>query len=257
MIDAHYLDCKSHKMKVVFIVNQVSCWDKSQPVYDKLSECELVELIILVVPSQFESDPRKKCMQTYEYFQRRYPNVHMWHQKNEGATNLENLNPDYVFYPQPYPQAVPMEISPANVIKYSKTVYIPYGLTGTTYWDEVPLQYESFFKSIYFYFTDTKNGLEVFEKTNRYKSEINKGLLNIKFLGYPVLESALKQNKDQFRLGNEFILWTPRWGYGKPQGGSHFLEYKEVILELGKKHINEKIIIRPHPDMANELIERK
>ena len=248
-------------IRVVFIVSSGECWDKVEPVYEEMNRRGDFETIILITPNQFNTDVAKSYNELLKYFSTQYPRVVGWISDDGMEMNLQKLSPDYVFYPKPYPQSTPKKISPEYVIRYSKPCYVPYALTGSAYWENVPLQYERFFKSMYFYFTDTFNEKMIFRKAVSYEKAQESGLLNVEYFGYPVLEQILKKNTDmgcaKKTITGRSVLWTPRWGYGKPHGGSHFLEYRETILRLQEVYPQEEFIIRPHPDMTNELIYRR
>ena len=163
---------------------------------------------------------------------------------------------DYIFYPKPYPETVPVSLCVERVMQYAKPCYVPYGFSGTKYWDDVPLQYSDFFRHLYFFFPNSIHMMRLFQKSLSCGKLMECGLFHNLYLGYPALENALENGADGNRGadGRKYILWTPRWSYRAQGGGSHFIEYKDKILEIQKSHTTENLLIRPHPTMLNELI---
>ena len=51
-------------------------------------------------------------------------------------------------------------------------------------------------------------------------------------------------------------MWTPRWSYDSKVGGSHFLEYKDIIIRLKGFYPEIILTFRPHPLLFEELIAK-
>ena len=151
---------EEHNIHVVFIACDITKWDKAELIHANMKK-RGITTHILVVSNQFSIDVHKAYQKQLTIFSDMYSDVIPWINEQGICVNLRELNPDYVFYPAPYPQSYPKEVSPQDVIQFSKTCYIPYALPGTIYWINTFLQYELFFKNIYLYFTDTRDGKSI------------------------------------------------------------------------------------------------
>lgn len=102
--------------------------------------------------------------------------------------------------------------------------------------------------SFVFHDSDHMKGVhqKKFQNKGYYKYQHNMSL------GYPSLVHffSLKKRDDVMN-----ILWTPRWSYDPEYGGSHFFEYKDVIIDIKRENPDRAVIIRPHPLMFDEFIK--
>ena len=71
-------------------------------------------------------------------------------------------------------------------------------------------------------------------------------------IGYPSLERYYNKT---YNLKLKNILWTPRWSYDSRLGGSHFFEYKNIMLSIKYQFHNIDMVIRPHPLMFQNFVK--
>lgn len=230
------------KIRVGFIVQLPAVWDKQSMIYEAAIERGM-EAFLFVVPNGDDN--------TYEdnYFVKEYPNA-IKICKGDNVDDLRKYELDYLFYPRPYDSYLPESIRSTNMAKYVRCCYIPYGFTASDAFDEENI-YNDFFDNINICFMDSEYMKGKMKE--KYRKENQKGLKLIEYLGYPCLEiyrSMGETNKV------DTITWTPRWNYDERAGGSNFLEYKDIFLNICKSS-EKKYIFRPHPLMFDELVKKE
>lgn len=234
------------KVKVAFIVQVPSIWDKTQPLYDEMCKNDAFEVSMLVVPTVNQSNFEKGSYED-NFFIKNYPDAIKIVEVLE-TKKISDFHFDYVFYPRPYEIWLPPELRAHNVMKFARCCYIPYGLKSNG--NDWNLISRDFARSIHTFFASSQYEVQDMEKcfSRYYKNGANKCV----FLGYPQVQSAMKAvSTKQPKPG---ILWTPRWTYDSVVGGSHFFEYRDSFLELAKKHTECRWSVRPHPLMFENFI---
>lgn len=237
---------KEKKIKIGFIVQAPSLWDKQVKIYEEAKKRENIETFLFVVP---ETDWRNQCIvNNYKnnYFISNYLDAIRIYDEEGNIIDLEEYELNYLFYPRPYDIYLPKQIRSVRMCSVCKCCYVPYGFTASDAFNEGNV-YNKFFDNMYFCFMDSNYMKKLL--TNEYLKEIKKGLKNIVYLGYPSLETYILMGDSNC---SDRITWTPRWSYDEV-GGSNFLEYKDLFVNLIKNH-NGTCIFRPHPLMFDELI---
>ena len=231
-------------IRVAFLVQMPEVWDKEEPVYDALKNNPKFVTKLIGVPAY--NAVKKAIERKYEdnYFLKKYPDAVRAY-SNGSWLDLKNKF-DYIFYQRPYDHYLPKEYQSRNLVKYAKCCYIPYGFCGSDNFDET-LTGKSFFRNIYFAFLESAYYSTLLSK----KFNTSQQFHNFKNIGYPALTPyfSIVPTKTYKR-----VLWTPRWSYDPKIGGSHFYEYKDIILKLKDMYPNIELTFRPHPLLFEELI---
>ena len=87
------------KMRVVFLVQDASVWDKQSPVYDVLAQDEEAEAMIVLLPTYRAMDAEagrragRYDEDEWHYLHDRYPDVYDF----TNLLDLRVLQPDYIF----------------------------------------------------------------------------------------------------------------------------------------------------------------
>ena len=146
-----------------------------------------------------------------------------------------------MFYQRLYEHYLPVSLRSAEVSKYTKCCYIPYGYVCVG--DNLDVPYEpTFLENIYMFFADNLEGNEYVEKC--FKISFHLGRRKVEYYGYPILDKTGKQ----YAPNSQFtVLWTPRWATDGELGGSHFFYYYKQIPKLSDRFDNLDVVIRPHP----------
>lgn len=231
----------NNSIKVAFIVQSLEIWDKQCDVFELMKNTKGIDASLIVVPEfDFEKDVLCEYGNEKKYFVDKYGDVIDAVLSDGEIINLDKYKFDYVFYQRPYDRYLPKELRSNEVVKKAKICYIPYGFIGAKVFENNT--HSEFFRNVYIGFMDSKEECESMNRT--YKHNVKRQYQKFVDLGYPVLEKFLGMN-DCSEVKE--VLWTPRWSYDARVGGSHFMEYKDEILELGKIQDGLEVTIRPHP----------
>lgn len=240
---------KTGAVRVGFIVQLPSIWDKQVDIYEELKKNSAAETFMFVVPP-FEWDTGKVSVDyTDNYFVKKYPEAIKVYNDNKALLNLKEYDLDYLFYPRPYDHYLPKSLRSSETFKYTKCCYVPYGLSGADVFNGGNIK-SRFFDYIAVSFMDSEYMEELMKKQYRISSLL--GIRDIKYLGYPVLRKYL-----EYPLHSEkgCITWTPRWSTDSVIGGSNFVKYSDDFLKLTEQ-VDKEFIFRPHPLMFDEMITK-
>jgi len=241
---------KNRPIKIGFIVQMPTLWDKQESVYLEAKSRNNIETFMFVVPEDSWGSLTIDNNYKNNYFLGKYDDAIIIHDKKGNIINIGEYRLDYLFYPRPYDEHLPAEIR-SNVMRKSvRCCYIPYGLAGADIFNGGNI-YNPFFDNMYYCFMDSKHMKKLL--ASRYRFEINKKIKKVEYLGYPSLEKYINMSENE---PDNIITWTPRWSYDEKLGGSNFMEYKDGFAMLCKNK-NIKFIFRPHPLMFDELINKK
>ncbi|WP_295093554.1 CDP-glycerol glycerophosphotransferase family protein [Ruminococcus sp.] len=222
------------KIKVGFIVQMPEIWDKQLTVYEAMLADEMFDPYLIVLPSfDLALNTFKEYGEELEFFRSLYPDEKIiLAYYDEKWIDLKELKLNYVFYQRCWENYLPECYTTKNVIKYSKTCYIPYCFHGLN----VKKSYYStlFFYYLYMMFCCSNEQLNEFPKRRNQKRT---------FSGFPSLEGVINEPVLKYNS----ILWTPRWTDDKEFGGSTFFKYMYSIMDIKKSFPNTNLVLRPHP----------
>ncbi len=245
-------DDMREEIKVVFVVEEYSDWDKSLPVYEEFLTRKNVKTFIVLLPTYSTPDYLAKRpygrydRKIWEFFHKKYEDVY----DITNIGNLKKLKPDYVFMQSPYEHLRPI-LGSNEVMKYAKVCYVPYGATGAERFLRMHCENICFFSNVSMGFLSSEDVKK--EMDTAWNVSVSKGYQSFFNVGYPSLDIdfPLKEKNDQ---KCKKVLWTPRWTYDESIGGSHFFEYKDGYLNFARNHKNDSFGIRPHPLMFETFI---
>lgn len=239
----------SDQIRVGFLVQLPSIWDKQVDVYNELKRRENVEVFLFAVPQYDWNTGETNNNSIDDYFIKNYPEAINLCSESDILGAFLNFKIDYLFYPRPYDHYLPAELRSYNLFKHVSCCYIPYCLSGSKVFDRMSI-YNSFFDNMSIIYMDTKSQYKLMRKRYRFSVFLKKR--RIEYLGYPALFKYLSLESDS---QEQCITWTPRWSTDSVIGGSNFVNFAESFLQLIKND-NYKYIFRPHPLMFDELISK-
>lgn len=228
-------------------------WNKMESVCNSMEDNEIFNVTILAIPKiDITSDKDEYIVnEALESIKNSRFKVIDALSKGDSWVNLEQLNPDYVFYQRPYDTYLPEQYRSYNVIKYSKTCYIPYGWTMTKNLQHSCFNKE-FFRSLYLFYAENDEACEVVKKYRPISNCLK--LRKTLSLGSPSLElvrelknessESWERSRDTDKLR---IMWTPRWTIDPNLCASNFFEYKDKFIEYAKVNKEHYLLLRPHP----------
>lgn len=263
------------KINVVFVCWRPSVWGALKSVYDSFKADDLFNVTIVTIPNkkllpkvgldhnEFVSEGaedffiNEKCIHGYDY-------------EDGKWLDLYSLQPDYIFFQQPYNGERCEQYKSWYVSKYAKICYVHYasdfiGQTKTDVLAETTPR--DFFYNTTYYFTQNEiDNRLISELLSKQDNFVTKTILT----GYPKYDGLQKyimseSNVWRFkREDNKFrIIWTPRWC--TEEGTCHFFTYKDDFISYAKENPDIDFIFRPHPqayknwnatgEFTNEQIE--
>lgn len=236
----------SDKIKIGFIVQDASVWDKQVELYGKMRTDSRFEVFMFVVP---EED-----FYTYEinndyknnYFTTKYPEAINALKDDNKCIDLFEYELNYVFYQRPYNYRIPKELSNTRLVKKIKCCYIPYGFTASDTYRATEID-NPFYDSQYFVFQSSKYMQT--QMIKKYLKTVKKNIQHIEYLGYPALARYIRMQNEK----GYCISWTPRGSFDKDLQSGNFLKYKEQFLNTVVQNTNLNFIFRPHPNMYTIL----
>jgi len=248
-----------NKIKVVFMVQYIPGWNKTQPVYDRIIDDEAFEVMILCIPDKIKDNVLlSNINETYVYMiSQGYKNVIDAFHKDNTWFDLKKYNPDFVFFPRPYNSFLPCVYLPREVNRYAKTCLIMYGIELTK--DIMSVTHNrQFFRNISLYFCDNNYIKQYYDK--RFFIKHRFGYQKSVMSGPVALESMINGCKKQSDIWNfsdsKFrVMWTPRWTTDKKLGGSNFFTHKDFMISYARKHSDVAMLFRPHPLALDNFID--
>lgn len=249
------------KMNVAFICQEPTVWGSFKPVYELMLKDEKINVIILVVPElvfkHYIKLEKVKHEKVYSFAKELKGDIVYTYDENEQKwIDVQALDLDYVFYSRPYETYLPKYLRASSVSKYAKICFIPYGYLCSDIFSCVYSTF--FFRNAYMTFcenVDSYNYLKRKLKYTFFEGDEKHSLQKVYNTGYPKFDLTFEQSYNDSKLWkrkkqgkNARIIWTPRWTPNPKLGGSNFLNYKEVLLDMAFEREEElDFVFRPHP----------
>lgn len=247
-------------IRVCFLQQDPNCWNKSKALYNLMLADARFDVSLLCVPDPFDPDTAS----TYRFFaDNGYDAIDArvgdgpWSTMDSRGDwfDLQSLQPDYVFYQQPYDAYLPSAYRSNMVSKYAKICLTPYGFALTQELMEC-MEYD-FFRNVYCVYSVAQAEMQY--NAGRFAPSHKMGIRHSKYLGTLVL-SDLFSHKDEASPSWEFskntfrAIWTPRWSTDPKIGGSNFFRYRELLPDYAKENPTVDILFRPHPMAFSNFI---
>lgn len=239
-------------INVVFFAASVSMW-RYQHIYELMSRCPRFKVDIIIQPASAYNESQKHAdvKALKDFFTSKDIPFILAEKEDGGYIDIrKELSPDVLFYPQPYNNFYPYEISYNRF--YDKLLcYIPYA-----FWDckgkwsyDQPLH---------------RMAWKLFYPTYMHKKDaeyysFRKGK-NMDIVGYPTADdfsSSVRTDiwKPQDKKKKR-IIWAPHFTvvYDGLLMQSNFLWMSSVMLEIVQEY-NDRIqfVFKPHPRLYSEL----
>lgn len=239
------------KIKVVFIVSECAKW-KTQSLYDRMSASSIFEPLIAItaygdwrhIPSR--EDEVNRSRRFSEAHGMRYMVVSDF--STGKQISLNELNPDIVFYDQPW--ELNKGYMPASVSRYALTAYVPYFVP--THADR-PAHYAlDFFKGLFLYVQLNELWCERFRRL----MAPNLFAGRLVGLGHTALDEYWLHRKEACE--RRYVIYAPHWAFNHPNNSnelniSTFLWSGRNVLEYAKMHPDIDWVFKPHPRLRQAL----
>ena len=241
---------------VVFVCHRPAVWESLHSVYDCIKEDPAFRVSLVAIPNKKQLPELGLNHEQYES----EGAEEFW--KNEGCIagynyetgewlDLESLEPDYVFFQQPYNSCRPPQYHSRVVSRYARICYVSY--FGVFYIDDIydecaPLDYLG---DLSFFFTQNPMDTRYIKQRLMLAAPHSCKVVNTGFPRYDCVEDYRVQKSDIWQKQDSFkMVWTPRWTTN--EGNCHFFDYKDRIVEYCKADPGVELVFRPHPQAFKE-----
>lgn len=164
--------------------------------------------------------------------------------------DIHTFEPGVIILQRPYDYYMPDEYSQYTLSRHFLLCYIPYGfefVLGT----HLNIEYnDAALNSLYMVFADNKDTYDYVLKRSR--TELKLGGRKVYNVGYPRFDLIDKEEQGNRK---KTALWLPRWSVSESTDKSHFPDYFETLFSYFSNS-DWKLIIRPHPLMFTNFVER-
>lgn len=244
------------RIHVIFIASSLSMW-KFQGLYELLNKHARFKVSVFIMPFKVYSAEQQKAdvESLVSYFgSRGIPYVVQSNSCEKSENELQKLNPDVLFYPQPYLGNYD-EAYDYDKFRMRLLCYCPYAFWMTIGEWSYNLPLHNYAWKL-FYSTDLHR-----EDAKSYA--FNKGR-NVEVVGFPNADDFLCSNhkgiwKSQ-DLKKKRVIYAPHFTIFK--GGlleqSNFLWLGEFMQEVAEKYADQiQFVFKPHPRLFSELCKHE
>lgn len=248
------------KINLVFVCHRPNVWGSLKTVYESALCDEMFNVTIVAIPNKKQIPQKGLDHEFYEtegaeeYFKDYHCKViNGYNYETKKWFNLKKLEPDYIFFQQPYNVCKPKQYKSKHVSKYAKICYVHYAsnfIGNGVFEDTYP---HDFIKNVSLFFSESEYD----------KNLINEQLRNINnnaklfVTGFPRYDNLEQYTNIESKNWNfeksgsiKRIIWTPRWCTN--ENNCNFFEYKDKLLDYVKNNGDIDFIFRPHPQAFSE-----
>lgn len=248
------------KINIVFVCFRPAIWTSLATVYTALKNDDMFDVKIIAIPNKKELPDRNLSHDEYisegaEVFWKDFGCVNGYNYETQEWLDIRLLNPDYVFFQQPYNICYNTKYKTSSVSRYAKICYVPYAHTIIASGVFESCNPPDFLENLSFYFTMNEDADEL---TRTHLKRISNDFTKVIITGFPRYDNIKRFVSCESSLwsyprsSNKFrIIWTPRWT--TIEGNSSFFDYKDKLLEYCDTHSDIDFIFRPHPQAFAEL----
>lgn len=248
---------KNDNVKVGFLCQYVSAWNKLKPIYSAMMNDKRFECCVICLPSRINNSNYEGSIQepndTYIWYKKQgYTNIIDTFQGNNKWLDIKTLNLDYLFIQRPYDNFLPHQYQAGKLSEFTRICYISYGMTMTKEITRITLN-RHFFRYVYFFFAEN----EFIKRFNVEQLWLSHALrlqytISCGYTGLiPFFECKCCSDNQKIT-----ILWTPRWTTDLSLGGSNFFKYYDFFIIYAYKNSRKmQFIFRPHPLMFSNFLK--
>lgn len=237
---------------VMFLASNLSMW-RYEKLMDRLMDDDRFEVSVVLVPYlRYGDDERMHNMsQLKNYFDER--GIKCIDSQAEGQANLmEALDPDIVFYQQPYAQMLEDRYDSSKNFK-RLLCYYPYGLSTF----DADWQYRLKFNNVAWklYYSNPDQKLEAMNRTyNNGRNMVVVGYPDYDLFAEPCSDEVWKSQPERKKR----IIWAPHFSItpGLRLHRDSFLWLSDFMLEQARKYADMvQFAFKPHPNLLQELYD--
>lgn len=248
---------QNKKLKIVFLSSENPKW-AYQSLYEEFEKNPKFDVQVLItvredlLKKKFKFlEYEKQARKNYNFFKEKEMNVvYAFDFKKKEYINLEEFQPDIIFYEQPWD--LPKKQSIINTSKYALGFYCSYGSCTTNGSNEYS---HAFYGDVYTYFLDND-----YIKNILIEHGYNEKSLVVS--GQPKLDAYLKpinySNIQWKEKDKKHIIWAPHHSFydnSTLKFGTFNWNYK-FFYNFAKEHQEYEFIFKPHPALKKRIVRQ-
>lgn len=249
---------KRDRIKVVFFAMNEAMW-RYQGVYELLSQEDRFDChIVLTVANNLKNQQVDDLQRIRRFFQSQSIEFYDYDEKQNRAFDVKkHINPDIVFYPQPYRNQFPAEHD-FNLFSDKLLCYIPYSIIVIKEADWIyDLRFHNLAWKIYL---PLKWESEMAAKVakNKGRNVVTSGYLNLdRYLNDTAVDVWKVKDHRLKRL-----IWAPHFSIDSEhswlKGRANFLWLSKLMLEIAEQYKDSlQVAFKPHPRLKTELYNHR
>ena len=245
---------RGEKLNVLFLLQYPEMWNSEKSVYSSMRSSNMYSPLIVTLPKQkgvnYSNNQFMEVNEASLFC--KSENLEFFDTWDDNKwKDIDRLDSDFIFIQRPYDECMPRHLSLNELAKKAIVCYIPYGYNFNDI--HFPIEYNiNFFNNVCCYFADCRDSFEYVK--NRYKLDGILGIRRSFNLGYPRFDLIRQLNEDTDKRNT--VLWIPRWSIDEANDRSFFFDYLDVLIKYFETHSELSLIIRPHPLMFTNFIEK-
>ena len=242
------------KINIVFVCHRPQVWNTLNSLFESCINDEDFNVTIVAIPIKkqiLKIDFNHEIYETEgaEEYWKDFPCkvINGYDYQSHEWFDLRGLDPDYVFFQQPYNIAKCDLYKSWNVSRYATICYTSYYYTISSS-DIKECMPEDFIRNVSLCFL--QNNLEYTCFNNKF--DVNIYPATKRFLvGCPRFDELslyknMKSNLWKLSKEKSFrVVWTPRWTTN--ENTCHFFDYKDKFVSYCNEHNDIDFVFRPHP----------
>lgn len=240
---------KKEKIEVVFFAIDVALWHY-QGVYELLSKDKRFNCHIVLTTA---TDKEAQLAQMRYYFKSRGIEYLDYDENEESGYDVKrHINPDILFYPQPYEGMFPKNHD-FTLFKDKLLCYIPYGIfiTEDDHW-QYDLKFLNVAWKVYCPFQQYKDKAKAVAR-NRGANWVVSGYYSLERYIAPEMADIWKIKDRSIKR----LIWAPHFTLTKVswvEPRSNFLWMSQLMLDVAERYKDcLQIAFKPHPRLRREL----
>lgn len=243
---------KKETINVVFLALNVSMW-RYQGIYELMAkEKRFKVFVVLTISTTYSKEQQTKDLELLRtYFSSRGIDYYDFDETTGKGFDLNRLNPDIIFYPQPY-DGFSCEEHDYKNFRSKLLCFVPYGIGQTEEAWFYNTQFHNLAWKLYYPFpVDLERSKRIAH--NRGRNMVISGYTNFDLYLSPLAKDVWKLKDKKLKR----LIWAPHFSIGTKNTfytHSNFLWMAEVMIELARQYENKlQIAFKPHPRLKSEL----
>ena len=241
------------KINVIFVCHRPAVWGSLKTVYETMKQDSCFNVKIVTIPNKKQLPVLGLNHETYESegaedFWEGEDVIPGYNYETKEWLDLKTLEPDYVFFQQPYNIERCQAQKSWEVAKYAKLAYVEYGY-HTNHALALDCLPKNFIRNVSLFFLQNKTEKEWYDE---YFKEIDNNFTKMYITGFPrfdCLENYVNEQSICWKNnhnGRFRVIWTPRWTTN--ENNCNFFNYKDKFIDYCKHNeTSVDFIFRPHP----------